>query len=91
MDGAELFPGKSDAQVEAELAQATRQLEMLKATGALTGGVAGAAAATSATAAPAADEDCARTQPSFTECCSRMVSGARLEQQYCRTYLCHHV
>ena len=34
MEGATLFPDKSDAQVEAELAQATRQIEMLKTTGA---------------------------------------------------------
>eukprot|EP01043_Picozoa_sp_COSAG02_P001034 COSAG02_NODE_21_length_53083_cov_95.733618_21_plen_68_part_00 len=67
MEGTELFPGKSDAEVEAELAQATRQLEMLKAS---TGPAAPAAAAPAAAGAapPASEEDCARsTLPSHRE------------------------
>ena len=53
MEGAELFPSKTDAEVEAELAQTTLQLEMLKATS-----TPGAAAASAA--APASAEDCTR-------------------------------
>ena len=54
MEGANLFPTKSDAQVEAELAQTTRQIEMLRTTSRSGATPGGGAASGSAGGAPAA-------------------------------------
>ena len=58
MEGSTLYPEKTDAQVEAELAQATRQIEMLSS-GQMPRAGGGAAAASA--------EDCARKGQTTTQ------------------------